>query len=75
MKTYFIFAILCISNPENNQGVSCFNYWEDSKEYTAQKCYERAIVVGDQITAKFRQEKINILEHSVWCIDRKGNII
>jgi len=75
MKTFFIFAVLCIQNPDSKQGMSCFNYWEDSKEYVAKDCYERAQNIGDQIKTKFRQENVEIIEHIVWCIDRKGNPI
>jgi hypothetical protein len=75
MKTFFIFAVLCIQNSDLEQGISCFNYWEDSKKYVAKDCYERAQNIGDEIKAKFRQENIEIMEHIVWCIDRKDKPI
>lgn len=75
MKTFFIFALICIANPESPQGISCFNFWEDSKTYSAKECYERASVVGDDIRKKFTEEDIRIMEHIIWCVNSKGEVI
>lgn len=76
MKMYFIFAVICFINPDANEGASCVNFWEENKPtYKAAKCYERAEEVGDEIMAKFRQDNIKVMEHIIWCVNSKGEVI
>ncbi len=75
MKTYFIFALLCVADPESSKGISCFNFWEDSKTYSASKCYERAAEVGDEIATDFKENDLKIMEHIIWCVNSRGKVI
>ena len=76
MKMYFIFALICFQDPQSKEGISCLNFWENNKPtYKASKCYARAEEIGDEIVAKLSQDNIKIMEHIIWCVNKKGEII
>mgnify|MGYP003113091694 FL=1 len=76
MKMYFIFALICFQDPEVHTGMNCLNFWEENKPtYKAAKCHARAEEVGDEIVAKLKQDDIKIMEHIIWCVNAKGEVI
>lgn len=73
MKIYALFAIICFANPDADRGISCLQYSEPKgNTYTAEKCYERAQVVGDQVKQGFKDNSIEIMEHIIWCVNDRG---
>lgn len=77
MKSFFLFAMICFTNPEAPRGITCMDFHErDGKVYnTPNKCYDAAILLGDEVNKQFKQNNIKVLEFIIWCVNAKGEIV
>jgi len=72
MKSFMIFAIICMANP-NTHKVDCLNYWEPQETtYTRDVCDMKAKQLAIEVEKNLVNNGIQILEHISWCVEKKG---
>lgn len=75
MKEFIIFIILCFQDPLSVTGIQCLNAWEGEMQgYSREECDAKGKELAKIIERDLGYNNIPIMELSVFCLEKKGEI-